>query len=422
MKFFFVFITLLFFLFTNLAAQEDSLLDRDIDSLFDEPPPETQVKEEPAKRETRPVSILGSVRRRGLTLGASFEFHGGLAPGWDARPWEFNGEEVYSHGQGVKMNASISLDAQMSEVFRARTVVNFNIPSFSFELGDFFFDYNFFDKVFVRAGKYEHSWGISPNYSFTNLLSRVPSEGPSGSSYVFKVDVPIGIGGVQALFMTRVNMMGGVIPEHRKDLAFGGKYNLAFRWADFDLGIFYQDEMATRGTFSVKTTIWDIELYNEWLVAVSTHQNNETSFAVNFGFGREFFNEKLDINGELFYNGEGNTYFYRPETEIREAETSPFIEGFNIALNLLYRFSGKGDIRFFTKLLYAPMQNSLQLVPGFRLTPVSHIEIYAAVPMALGSKDGYYYNYTDDVNNLNRPFRVMFLVTLKGNVRAGYFY
>jgi hypothetical protein len=419
-KLFFAFLTLLFFIFTNIAAQQEDLLDLNIDSLFDEPLSETPEKEEPEKKGTNTASVLDSVRRRGLTIDASFEFQGGLAPGWDTRPWEFNGKEVYSHGLGVKMNSSMSLDAQMSEAFRARTVVTFTIPGFSFELGDFFFDYNFFDRVFVRAGKYEHSWGISPNYGFTNLLSRVPGEDLSGPSYIFKADVPIGIGGAQALFMTRVNMMGGVIPEHRKDFAFGGKYNLAFHWADFDLGVFYQDEMATRGFFSAKTTLWDIEFYNEWLVAVNTHTDNEASFAVNFGFGRQFFNEKLEVNGEFFYNGEGNAYFYRPETEIREAETSPFIEGINLALNLLYRFSGKADMRFFTQVLYAPMQNSLQLVPGFRLTPVSHIEIYAAVPMALGSRDAYYYFHTADPNN--RPFSVMFLVTLKGSVRAGYFY
>ena len=122
----------------------------------------------------------------------------------------------------------------------------------------------------------------------------------------------------------------------------------------------------------------------------------------------------------MFYNAEKETFWYRPEDNLRDAGSSLFVEGFNLALNLLYRFTGWGSPRLFAQVRYAPSQNSAMLVPGFRLSPWSHIDVYLAIPMALGGKNGYYYNNTEDAKN--RPFSVMLFVTLKGSVQAGYYY
>ena len=409
------FFWLLMILVATIAAHEDDLF-WDIDSLFDESWAETPAEEyidEPA------MSVLSTLKRRGLTVDASYEFQGGIVPGWDTAPWHFTGEEVYSWGPAVKMDSRIGLDAQVSEVFRIFTVFTFSIPGSSFSLGDFFFDYNILNTVFVRAGKYEHSWGVSPNYSFANLLARVPYGSAGGVSHIFKTDIPIGIGGFQALAVTRADLTGSMLPGWN-DIGYGGKYNLAFRWADFDMGVFYQDNMALRTFLSVNTTIGNTELYNEWLAAVNIHSDKNTGFAANVGFIRDFFGSKLTVNGELFFNGEGNSYFYRPETGILEADTLPFIKGFNLAFNMIYRFSAKGSPRFFMQVLSAPAQSTAQLIPGFRLSPLSHAEIYLAVPMALGSKDGYYYTHTADPKS--RPFSIMLLVTLKGSIQAGYYY
>jgi len=410
-----IFGLLIFFVAHNIHPQEIDLIDWDIDSidsLFDEQWPESE--QESSDADT--PSVLSAVKKRGLVASASYEFQGVLAPGWNLRPWEFDGTEEFKWGQGIKMTSSITLDAQFSEVFRAITTLSYGIPGFYFSLGDFFFDYNISNTVFLRAGKYEHTWGIS---GFTNLLARVPDGIAGGPSYVVKADIPIGVGGIQLLALTRVNIAGGVIPT-RSGIGFGGKYNLAFRWVDLDTGIFYQEFMATRGFISLKTTVFDTELYNEWLVAVNTHLDNETSFAVNLGWGRDFFDGKITAGGEFFFNGEGTTYFYRPETNIRDAETVPFAESFSMSFNFLYRFDGLGDPRFFVTVNYLPSQMSAQLVPGFRITPLSYIEIYLAVPMALGSRDGYYYNHTSDT--LNRPFSIMLYITLSGSVQAGYYY
>jgi hypothetical protein len=232
-----------------------------------------------------------------------------------------------------------------------------------------------------------------------------------------KADVPIGIGGVQALALTRANLAGGVLPN-LNDIGFGAKYNLALRQADFDVGVYYKEGMALRGFMSIKTTIGKTELYNEWMAAI--HSDYEASGAGNVGFVQDFLGGRLSVNGELFYNAEKDTYWYRPESGFREAETSPFVEGFSMALNLLYRFGGKLNPRLFLQSFYAPLQNSAQLVPGFRLSLWPYIEFYFAVPMALGDRNGYYYSHTADPQN--RPLSVVMLLTLTGGVRAVYNY
>ena len=410
-----VLLALLIFSFTYIAAQEEDMPNWDIDSLFDEPLSETTEEENSGDSASL---VLDLVKRRGLTFGASYEFQGGIAPGWNTAPWFFDGEEKFSWGSGVKMNSALSVDAQISGVFRVLTVFSFTIPKFQFTLGDFFFDYNLLNAVFIRAGKYEQSWGISPNFGYTNLLSRVPDEKKDekeyGTSYIIKADVPIGIGGFQALAMTRKRLMDGIYPG-MDDIGYGRKYNLAFRWADFDLGVFYQENMALRSFLSIKTTILNTELYNEWLVAFNVHSDNAARFAANIGFVRGFWGNKLTLNGEFFYNGEKDAAFYRPETNLQEEDVLPFIEDFTMALNVLYRFGGKFNPRFFIQALYAPAQASAQLIPGFRFAPLSNIEFYLAVPMALGKKTGHYYHH--NVDRSDRPFSIMLLVTLKGDVQ-----
>jgi hypothetical protein len=418
-----VFIGLMFIV--SLSVQGQDSLDWDIDSIFDEQ--ESQSEGEGTEPATDGVTVRQMIQRRGLRLSADYEFNIGVAPGWFHSPWdsEWDTEEYYLD-RGIKMRGIFGVDAQISESFRAKSEVYFDIPGFAFILGDFFFDYKIYDAVFLRGGKYNHSWGISPNYGFTNLLSRVPREGDWRDSFIFKADVPVGKGGFQALAMTRFNLMYSSELPKLKDFGFGGKYNLALSQVDLDTGIFYQEGMALRAFLSVKTTLWNTELYSEGLIAIDVNEPSNISGAGNIGFGRDFFGGKFGVNGELFYNAEKDTYWYHPETNIREAGTSPFIEGFNIALNLFFKPWEKGNPRLYLGTLYAPEQNSARLIPGFRLSPWEFVEFYFAVPMSLGSKKGYYYNntVTTATQNENKPlpFAVIFMITLKGGVQFGYYY
>ena len=395
----------------------------DIDTIFDEPLPQVPAEEQTGTDST----VLHLIRQRGLIFDLGFEFNAGLGPGWRQRPWDSDWDpNEYFVNRYIKLRNSLTLDARISDSFRVISTVNFEIPNVRFILGDFFFDYMIQEAVFLRGGKYEHSWGFSPNYGFTNLLARVPRDRNAGEAFAFKADIPISNGSFQVLTLTRADL--GDVPGIR-DFGFGIKYNFALRPGDFDAGIFYQYGMALRSFFSARATLGSTELYNEYLLAVDVTNPSNTSGALNIGFGHSFFNSRFRVNGELLYNAEKDTYWYHPETSIREAGISPFIEGLNFALNMQYRLWERWNPRIALSTLYAPVQHSIQLIPGIRLSPGSHVDISLAVPMALGRKNGYYYEHTFIRATVREngsltdslPFAVVFLVTLRGSVSAAVF-
>jgi len=437
MKWLFLFCGLL--CIASLSAQETISLDWDIDSIFDEEPQEEETA--PVANETTVVQMLN---RRSLTFGVSYGFSFGVYPGWKEPPWKSTDSEDENNDNEnnfawtpiVNMGTSFGLDAQISRVFGVKTTFSFVIPDtvsyFRFSLGDFFFDYNFFDTVFFRGGKYNMGWGISPNYGFTNLLARVPPNVPSYESFILKADVPVGIGGFQLLALTRTNLTGGA-RINRENVGVGGKFNLALRKLDVDTGAFYLYGMPFRVFLSLKTTYRDTELYSEGLLAfatsdikenVETEETPGTSGALNFGFARKFLDNKLGVSGELFYNTEGNSFFFSSRNDFEDSKISPFIMGLNIALNIQYRFEVKFNPRFFFQGLFALQENSVQLTPGIRINPWPHIELSFAVPMTLGSKDGYYYKnpaITDRENNPRR-FAAVLLLTLSGSLGYTHYF
>ncbi|MCL1959550.1 MAG: hypothetical protein FWF68_08115 [Spirochaetes bacterium] len=424
MKWFTIFLGLLVIM--NPYAQENTFLDYDIDSLFDSP---EQDIEEKSEDETSEISTISLVKKRGIIFDASFEFIAGIMPGWKEAPWfEDEGRDnFFFNNKILKMSSSFVIDAQISEAFRVLTNIKFSIPPFfNLELGDFFFDYNIYNKIFFRAGKYEHTWGISPNFGFTNLLSRVPAkyqedgDGYSGEAFTFKIDIPIKIGGIQLLTMTRDPVLQGHIPSiHR--LGYGAKYNIALPNIDLDIGFFYQKDMPFRSFLSLKKTIGKTEVYNEWLGVIDDIKNpKKLSGSANIGFYRDFLDNKLSINGEVYYNAEIGASWYSPKTNIMEEDILTYLEGFNAALNLIYRFKGIGPPRFFAQTLYSMTEKSALFIPGFRLTPFQNMEFYFAVPMALGRSSGYYYQKSSELKD--RPFSVVLLLTLKGGLRTGYSY
>ncbi|MCL2092953.1 MAG: hypothetical protein FWH12_02050 [Treponema sp.] len=403
-----------------LGAQEEPLL-WDLDTIFDVPWEELSPELQTENPEDT-MDLASYLRRRSVIFDASFGFLASLSPGLSEAPWY--AEEYAPDGNfftlfpNVRMRTDLSLDAQLSDTFRVRNALFFQIPNFGIRLQEFFFDYTLYDRAFLRGGLFTYSWGISPNYGFTNLLSRVP-EGVSGDSFIVRADLPMGIGGLQLLALTRHDLTVGQ-PINWTDFGYGIKYNLATQRADIDTGAYYMDTMAARGFFSVKTTIKDTEVYYEWLVAADLEHLDQVTGGTNFGFYHDYFQNRLSVNGEFFFNAETNSFWYRPETSLQEAETTPLIDGFNIALNLLYRLDGRLSPRVFVQTLYAPQQKSARVVPGIRLSPWPHAEFYFAMPMALGERDGYYYHHTPDPRN--RPLSFIMLFTMDGNFRIGHYF
>jgi len=419
-------------LFANLSAHGQDILDWDIDTIFDDSDqaaPTTTNPKESSKPPSQATDITKKLQRRGYTFGIDYKFITGVAPGWYEMPGtEYWHKEDYYLYRYITMITSLSLDAQISEDFRAISNINYEIPGAYFYMGDFFFDYKLYNTVFFRGGKYNMTWGISPNYGFTNLLIRVPKGAPNGDSYIFKADVPINYGGFQVLTMTRINLANSIILPKLSDFGYGIKYNFAHRFIDLDIGLFTQEEMPYRGFLSIKTTIKKLELYNEWVAAVD-RETYDTELSFNVGFAINFFDNKLDINGEIYYNGEKDAYWYQHKTDVKEAASYSFINGTNIALNIQYKLKLKGDPRFFLQMLYIPMEQSAQIIPGFILSPWNNVDFCLSVPMGIGNRDGYYYNNTvndsydiDTGKSRPLPFAVTLSVRVSGGVSFGHYY
>jgi hypothetical protein len=85
-------------------------------------------------------------------------------------------------------------------------------------------------------------------------------------------------------------------------------------------------------------------------------------------------------------------------------------------LNILYRFEGNMRPRLFAGLLYG--DKSLRLVPGFRINPLPNIDVYFALPVNLGSKDGHYYQNSQIINDQLRPISLLLYVTFSGSLQV----
>jgi hypothetical protein len=442
------FVPLFFVLPQEGKDAEAGISDWDIDSLFDEPLSDPGdaggsaaggVREDGGAGET---SLAGMIRKRGLTLDASYFFYGGVSPGWQEALWYWDNEDKeYSTFLGAGISSALGLDFQISEHLRIKNLFTFTVPDPVFTVKEVFVDYNLSDRIFFRGGKFTQNWGISPNYSYANLLSRLPPNNTGGDPYIVKVDVPIGIGGLELLALTRPGFITNTVLPTLDEIGFGGKYNLAYPWADLDIGVFYHKEMPLRNFVSIKSTVMNTEIYAEGMISVRhtprelagkwrslvvegavytqhTPWGGMVQGAGSVGFVREFFSGKLTINGEYFYNGEKDAWYFNPETNLEEAETSPFVYGHNMAMNVLYRTGFFKDLRLMAQCLYSINEQSAQFVPGLSFAPFPHINVSLGVPMALGSRDGAYYRHNADKNN--RPFSIVLLVSISGDYRFTY--
>jgi hypothetical protein len=261
---------------------------------------------------------------------------------------------------------------------------------------------------------YETAWGISPNYPYTNLPARLPADAnDSSDSYLAKVDIPIGIGGLQLLALTRYNIASSSSPSF-DEFAYGLKYNLAFEKADIDMGTFFYKDMPLRFFVSLKTTLNNTEVYTEALAATPYETWDTVELSGSAGFLQDFFKGKLTLNGEVFYNGEDNAKWWRVRTSLQDEEVSPFVEGLNTAVNVIFR-PGIIGMRIFCQLLYGIEEETAQLVPGISIKPGDLITATLTVPMALGSREGKYYDHNADT--ANRPFSIMLGITFSGSLK-----
>jgi len=358
------------------------------------------------------------VRSR-FEFDASYGFRLGVSPGWSEAPWYNASEEEYILVLGARMDALLSVNIGLTDDLRVKNSFYFSVPDNpEISINEFYFEYNLLDTLFFQAGIFEIAWGISRFYSFTNLPARIPEGRSGGTAYIARVNIPIGIGGIELMGLTRT----GFIDEAdnfsditHQELSYGLKYNLAFQEADIDMGLLYHWEMPLRFFLSVKTTIGNTELYTEALAAVSHQTWNGIRYAANLGFLRDFFRDRITLTAELFYNREPDSAWWRPVSDILEAEEDILLKGFNSALAFIYRIRFL-HMRIFSQAYYNFEQNSAWAVPGISIRPGDTFTLSLSVPMALGNKSGHYYK--DNMDPQNRPFSVLLALSYSGRQRA----
>jgi hypothetical protein len=390
-----------------IPDQEEVFLD--IDSLFD-----NSTVEEIEEPEDGPISI-----RDRIMLEAAYGFLGGFAPGLSEAPW-YNEPKEDSYIIGIKMEALLSMRFSLTDNFRVKNTFSFLVPDETvFSIKEFYFEYDFFNVAFLQAGLYEISWGISQFFPFTNLPARIPAKQSAGDAYTGRIKIPIGLGGLELLALTRHAFMSNTADPSFDELAYAMKYNLALEGIDIDTGAYYYKDLPFFFFVSLKTTLGNTELYTEGLAAVSHETWKEARFSGNAGFVHDFFRGKLTLLGEVFYNGELDSAWWRAKTEFLEQKPVDLYEGLNGALAFIIR-PGIAGMRIFSQCLYSLERNSAWLVPGISITPVENFTISLSVPMALGDRceDGdkttYYRNNMDQKN---RPFSILLGVNFKGKVR-----
>jgi hypothetical protein len=383
-----------------------------IDSIFDG---EIEDSEQDSDKKSSDL-LQDFIQSKGFSIDTSYSVMGGILPGWKDAPWYFTDNNDWLDKEativGAKMSANIALDIRPSRFLRVSQSVSFAIPSPPLTIKEFYFDYNFRDSVYVKAGKYDESWGYSPNYPYANLLARIPKdmENP-GDPYVAKIDVPIGIGGAQFIMLTRNGFIEQLSKPKIEDFGGGVKYNIAHSKFDIDLGMFYLQKMPFRLFYSVKTNAFDnTEFYSEGMMSVIT-------FSTSVGVVQSFFKDRLWINAEIYLNGEGDADSLRRNNLLDdEKETFPLLNGLNTALNIRFKPGWLGNFQMFISCLYSFYTNSAQLVPGIALEPATHLQLYFAVPMAPGNKGaGTYYHRNADWDN--RPFSFILAIKINGSYK-----
>jgi hypothetical protein len=423
------------FLFSAPSAliADNNLIDSDLDTLFDENAESMESAPSAENQDVNSRSLLQDfIMGAGFGIDTSYSIMGGYLPGWSEVPWYYDEDEEDSASNftnliGAKMSATVGLDIQPSRFLRIRQSFTFSIPAPALTIKDFFFDYNLKDKFFFKAGKYEITWGISPNFPFANLLARIPlGMGNPGEPYLAKLNIPVDIGGFEFILLTRPGYIADINNPRLENFGSGGKYNLALPNFDLDIGFFYFELIPFRNFISVKTTLFrKIEFYVETMTNIFYDKQIESwgdfGFSTTLGFFYGFLKDKLRINGEIYYNGEGDTTSLRRNNLLNDnAEEFMLFNGFNGALNISYKPGSFAKMHIFTSCLYAFEKNSAQIVPGITFEPAEHIELYFAVLAALGSRDkNSYYYHNADTNN--RPLSIVLAVKIKGAYKYGHF-
>jgi len=421
-----------------------------IDDIFDNPedvelgPEADAAAGKGGKLRKNPINafIESFFSEAGFAVSADYDVRLFYFPGWNKSPWEegFDSRESLDYKNfAVNMNAVFGLDLRVSSALRFWQSLKFSLfENSGIYVNEFYCDYNLMNFTFFKLGKYNYKWGSSPNFPYTDLLSRLPLEGKdspedAGNSYFLQVNIPAGVGSVQIISFTRDGFVDNWDAVELGSFAFGGKLNLALTFIDIDAGTLYFSGMPWRSFVSLKKTLFkSTEVYAEGLVSVpagSDKESGETNDAAtgsfSFGFYQDFFRGKLKINAEAFFNYEFSelTFYYREDPFKKDEDVSfPFVPGINTALNVSFKPGALAGLNIALKFVYSFRENSGEIIPGLMVSPAQNLQLYFGLPLVLGGSDGVYYNHNLLNPRLDKhPLGLVFLISLNGSYKFSHY-
>ena len=344
---------LLLVLYPLVAQESDDLLDADLSSLFgsaeeDEDSGASDLEDlfndlqDPEKTEAQedesPVSVLESLTSKiGYTFQLDYAFTGGMAPGWGETPWNSGSQppidgDRYTDGYttvfGADIGTKATLDLQLTGNFRVKQVYALRFPEFEPSVEEFWGAYNFKNVMTMRMGLQNIKWGLGRNYSYTNILTRLPADVTSGGeSFSALLDIPVGLGGFQLIALARSGFSSGDIEDMTaSDVGYGLKYNHASQFIDMDLGTFFHQDMPLRTVLSLSSTLWNrTEVYAEALWAADYQTFAEHDYSFSIGFFDSFFKNRLYFNAEYYWNGEENVNYVDDDEGLIILDKKPFL-------------------------------------------------------------------------------------------------
>jgi hypothetical protein len=379
----------------------------------------------------------------GFTFGASYTIGAFVAPGWkrmDVRKQDMHSEDNFSWWPGIVMNADVYFDIQLSDIFRIRQSITFNVLGTSFTISEFFFDYNPGQHFFIRAGKFNATWGQSRNYPVANLIGRVPASNEPFAPVYARVSIPVGIGGFELVASGRY-MSFTTLETTGDRVGLGLKYNAAANNIDADIGIFYQKYMPLRAFVSFKSTLFGSwECYAEGLVVFrpdlitgteifswddvvfdSITLKDNFFFSGNIGFIQTFINDRLRVNAEVFYSGEKDSTVLVKQQQLlpgdEEEEAIVLSDSLNIALNIQYKTGIFFDLAIGLQFRWSLMHDEGMITPSITIAPAKHLRIGFAMPYITKPGSTKFSNPDDS----KRQFSIMLMANLGGNYHFAHY-
>ena len=371
------------------AADEPAGSGDDVDSLFTEKPAEPE-----ADTQSQP-DVLADILPKGISIGADFSLLAGYSPGLNYLPGDVAdlSQIAYVDKPLLDMTSSLNIDVRFAREVRVFSRLSAQLPQFRAEITELFCDINLLNAVYIRAGRQNLSWGISPNFPFTNLLARVPvsqdANDDAADSIACKVTVPIGVGGLDLVAFSRTTLWDAPDQPTVDEIGGGTRFNLALQNFDFSIGGYYHKDLPLRFFYALKTTLFDwIEAYTEGLAATNLLSLPDPAaaswyFSLNAGFYVDFFSKALKLNIEYFYCGESDGL------TVKGADFTLF-PGHNLALNASLSLGG-GVCKILFQGKFNFDQTSGYIIPALTLDLIPHITFSLAVPVMLGPESGGYF-------------------------------